>query len=219
MATLTELRPRRPRTYAGGPGTVAVTADEAGRFTRFAISMQRLEVPPGTSTVWQIGNDIAASRNRACEDFDGSWLWFIDDDHAFSSTVLLELLAHDLPIIGPNVLRRQQPFASTACVQDAVLNLRGRPARGVVKVQHTGSSGLLIRREVIESLEPPWFELGNGVSEDVNFCRKAADAGWPIHVDLGVRLGHVTTTVVWPHHDGEDWRTGLSIADGCEVLL
>lgn len=224
-ATVGTVSPLRPGAVAPKAkpwrtaGTVAVTADEAGRFTRFAISIQGLEWPRGTATVWQIGNDIAASRNRACEVMQGDWVWFVDDDHAFAPDVLLRLLDHGLPLVAPNVLRRQQPFASVACVDDAVLDLRTQPATGLVAVQHTGSSGLLIRREVIEVVEPPWFELGNGISEDVNFCRKAVAAGFDIHVDLGLRLGHITTTVIWPHHDGETWRTGLSVADGCEIML
>lgn len=203
-------------------GTVAITADEAGRYTRFAICMQGLRIPPDWNTLWQIGNDIAGNRNRACESIQGDWLWFVDDDHAFAPDVILRLLTADVDIVAPLVLRRQQPFAPVACLDDEVLDLSDQPGEGLLEVDHTGSSGMLIRRSVIEAIEPPWFELGydpkQTISEDVMFCRKARAAGFDIHVDLGTRLGHITTAVVWPAYD-DGWLTGLSVADGCEIKL
>lgn len=211
-------RPLR-RLGVGGrltPGTVAIAADETARYTAFAMSLQNLEAPAGSVTLWQLGSDVAAGRNRACESLQGDWLFFVDDDHAFAPDILMRLLNHDKPIVAPNVLRRHQPFKSVACVDDKVLELEGEPR--LVEVQHTGSSGMLIRREVIEAVEPPWFELGNGISEDVNFCRKARAAGFDIHVDLGTLLGHISTVVIWPAYDGK-WSVGLSLMDGSEIGL
>lgn len=199
-------------------GTVAVSADEAGRYTQFAMAMQGLRLPAGTKTIWQMGNDIAGNRNRACADMLGGWLWFIDDDHAFPSNIVARLLAHDVDIVAPVVLRRQQPFLTVACKNDEILDLRDHEADGLVEVEATGSAGMLIRRNVLETLGSPWFELGNGVSEDVAFCQKARAAGFKIHVDLGVRMGHITTCAVWPVHDSEHgWVTGFTIADGFQL--
>lgn len=204
------------------PGTVAVSADEAGRYTQFAMSMHALALPLETSTVWQIGNDIAANRNRAVEGLlrgGGEWLWFIDDDHAFSPSIVAHLLEHDVDIVAPVVLRRQQPFAPVACVDDRILDLSSCPNEGLIKVQHTGSAGMLIRREVLEAVEEPWFELRNGVSEDATFCQKAAEAGFSIYVDLATRMGHITTCAVWPAWSEEDgrWLTGYTVADGFKL--
>lgn len=199
-------------------GTVAVTADEAGRYTRFAISMQGLQVPAGSKTLWQVGNDIAGNRNGACADLHGDWIWFVDDDHAFKPDVLLRLLALDLDIVTPLCLRRMQPFLPIPCVDGDFMDLSRYTGDEVVEVEHAGSSGMLIRRHVIEALEPPWFQLGNGVSEDVAFCQKARAAGFKVHVDLGVRLGHITTAVVWPVWDEErGWLNGFTIADGAQL--
>lgn len=207
------------------PGTVAVTADEAGRYTRFAISMQGLWMPAGTKTVWQIGNDIAGNRNAACEQMDGDWIWFVDDDHAFPGDILLGLLERNVDIVAPLCLRRVQPFLPVACGLDGDfldLNLCGEDE--LVEVEHTGSSGMLVRRRVLEEVAKPpgrrvWFQLGDGVSEDVVFCRKARAAGFRVHVDTGRRLGHVTTAVVWPAFGEGRWRTGLSVADGAELVI
>jgi hypothetical protein len=201
------------------PGTIAVTADEAGRYTRFAISMQMLQAPAGTGTLWQIGNDIAGNRNSACESFSGDWIWFIDDDHAFRPDVLVALLARNVDIVTPLCLRRTNPFLPIPCVDEDFMDITRYRGDELAEVEHAGSSGMLIRRRVLEAVPKPWFELGNGISEDVNFCRKAVQAGFKIHVDMAVRLGHITTAVVWPVYDDERWYTGFTIADGAKLAI
>lgn len=212
------------------PGIVAITADEAGRYTRFAISMQGLAIPHDSRSLWQVGNDISGNRNSACEqllrDDAGSWIWFIDDDHAFEPAILLRLLERDVDIVTPLCLRRVQPFLPVPCVDDDFMDItRYRPDE-LVEVQHAGSSGMLIRREVLEAIEPPWFELGydddgRRVSEDVTFCRKATAAGFAIHVDIAVLLGHITTAVVWPRFDEDEgrWLTQFEVADGAKLWI
>ena len=201
------------------PGTVGVCASETGRYTVFAIAMQGLQSPPGSVTKWRLGSDTASARNDVCEQMVGDWVWFMDDDHNFAPDILIRLLQRDVPIVSPLCLRRTQPFYPVSTVDDNVLDVTRYGPDELVPVQFTGSAGMVIRREVIEAVEPPWFELGNGISEDVNFCRKAAAAGFPIYVDLGVPLGHITTCVIWPSHDGERWLTGFDIADGASLAV
>lgn len=206
---------------AVSPGTVAVTAAETGRYTRFSISMQGLEIPQGSHTKWQLGSDIASARNKACAEVDGDWVWFIDDDHAFHPDILTRLLNRNVDIVTPLCLRRQQPFLPVPCVEENFMDVTRYGRDELVEVQHAGSSGMLIRRRVLEAVEAPWFELGNGVSEDVMFCRKAKEAGFQIHVDMGVRLGHITTAVVWPawSEDEDRWLTAFEIADGAQLAI
>lgn len=210
---------------AHAPGVVVVSADEAGRFTQFAVSMQGLQMPASSKTTWLVGNDIAGNRNRGADDLlsepGREWLWFIDDDHGFSPGILNALLAHEVDIVAPVVLRRNKPFATVACNLDGeTLELAGLPDRGLLEVEHTGSAGMLIRRHVLEAIAAPRFEHRTGVSEDVTFCQKARAAGFQIHVDLGARMGHITTCAVWPVHDPElGWVTGLTIADGFQIAI
>ncbi len=210
------------------PGTVVALAGETGRYTQFAICMQSLafRVPHGSSIRWVMGNDIAESRNQACAEIDGDWIWFIDDDHAFQEDILVKLLSHGVDIVTPLCLRRNQPFLPVPCVDDDFMDLNLYGESELVEVQHAGSSGMLIRRRVLDALEPPWFELahepdGRPVSEDVNFCRRAVEAGFKIHVDTGVRLGHITTAVVWPTWSEEEgrWLTGFTVADGAQLAI
>ncbi len=206
-----------------GPGTVVVLSGETGRYTQFAICAQSLShhLPPGSTVKWLLGSDIAEARNQACEQIHGDWVWFIDDDHAFEPDILLRLLTRDVDIVTPLCLRRTQPFLAIPCVDDGFMDLTRYGPDDLVEVDHAGSSGMLIRKCVIGAVEAPWFELGNGISEDVNFCRKARQAGYTIHVDLAVRLGHITTAVVWPVWSEEEqrWLTGFTVADGAQLAI
>lgn len=203
------------------PGTVAVTADEAGRYTQFAICMQGLLIPPGSKTLWQVGNDIAGNRNRAVEQMDGKWIWWIDDDHAFPPGILKELLRHDVDIVAPLCLRRQQPFdpvSFTSRDSITVLPLHDLPESGLVEVEACGSAGMLVKRHVFDALEPPYFRMTeDGISEDIYFSDKARAAGFKIHTDLGTPLGHITTAVVWPTYAEGEWRTGFTLGDGFKL--
>ena len=93
------------------------------------------------------------------------------------------------------------------------------PAEGLIELQAGGCAGMLIRREVLEAIEPPWFEYTDR-SEDIVFCEKAKEAGFNIYCDLSARLGHVTTAFVWPstNQDG-DWFVGLTIGGKMDLLI
>lgn len=216
---------RLPKVYP--PGIVAVTADEAGRYTRFALSMQGLTsfIPGGSRSLWQVGNDIAGNRNNAVEQLldneEGQWIWFVDDDHAFEPTIIQRLLDRDVDIVTPLCLRRVQPFLPIPCVDDDFMDITRYQSDELIEVQHAGSSGMLIRRHVLEAVESPWFEQANGISEDVAFCRKAREAGFAIHVDAAVLLGHITTAVVWPRWNDDEgrWMTQFEVADGAKLWI
>lgn len=58
-----------------------------------------------------------------------------------------------------------------------------------------GTGAMLIRRDVLERMDGPWFEYSHGAeSEDLTFCRKARGLGFQIHADLGTICGHVRMT-------------------------
>lgn len=211
-------------------GTVGILAGEAGRFTQFALCIQAVgfQMPVGTSIKWSLGSDISESRNQLAEEITGDWLWFVDDDHGFAPDVLHRLLDRDVDIVAPICLRRQSPFLPVPTGLDGnFLDLQKHEPDELVQVLYSGTSGMLIRRRVFEALEQPYFELGeregsgNRVSEDVNFCRKAAEAGFQIHVDLSARFGHMTVATIWPEWDEDKgcWGTGFTIADGAQLHI
>lgn len=72
----------------------------------------------------------------------------------------------------------------------------------LMEVDGCGSHFVLIRRDVVEALTPPYYVfLGDThAGEDFYFCRKVKEAGFPIYVDLSVQTGHI---------DSEDHDYGI----------
>jgi GT2 family glycosyltransferase len=66
------------------------------------------------------------------------------------------------------------------------------PENKLVMVDATGMHFTLIRKEVFEKIERPYF-VYDTTSEDMNFCKKAKKAGYEIYVDTGLEIGHLSS--------------------------
>jgi hypothetical protein len=203
-------------------GSVGVVSNDTGRFTVFTASMVGLEMPPGSGVIWASGSDIVLGRNSCVERMRGEWLWFMDDDHAFEPGLLMQLLSHNVDVVVPVCLMRQKPFFPVELTAEGqALDLTTAPRTGLVELYAAGTAGMLIRRRVFERLEPPYFAHGD-TSEDFIFCARLRELGIPIHCDLGARLGHVTTTVIWPDVTaGPDpsWCVGFQVSDSYMIQV
>ena len=209
------------------PGTIGICANDTARFTAFSVSLAGIQSPPGSQIAWAVGSDIAEGRELLVrERMVGDWIWFIDDDHAFTSDVLMNLLAWNEDVVGAIYLNRQQPFRPTTLVDEGkVIDLASVPSEGLAEVYATGTAGLLVRRSVFTKVKQAWpekpiFEKRMGQSDDYLFCKKLRALGIPILVDLGERLGHITTTVIWPDvlDDGRRVVT-FQTSDTCTVSI
>jgi len=72
------------------------------------------------------------------------------------------------------------------------------PYNELIPVDIAGTGFLLIRREVFEKVEYPWFkcyEKGQA-GEDLYFCVKCKEKGIQVWVDSSVHLGHIATPYV-----------------------
>jgi GT2 family glycosyltransferase len=214
-------------------GLVGVIANDFARVSAFTSSisyLMRYGMPEGANIEYLIGGDWCGARNTLVEmtlDSDAEWLWYMDDDHVFGPDLLLKLLQKDKPLTVPVCLMRTPPFQPVTFVERNKENkfqylpayMPDMPAEGLIELQAGGCAGMLIRREVLEAIEPPWFEYTDR-SEDIVFCEKAKEAGFNIYCDLSARLGHVTTAFVWPstNQDG-DWFVGLTIGGKMDLLI
>lgn len=212
-------------------GVVGIIANDSARYSLFASCVTRLNLPKDAQLEWLIGGDWCGARNTLGEivlkeGFD--WLWFMDDDHAFAPDILTKLLVHDLPLVTPVCLTRVTPFAPVTFTERIdektflPIYLPEQKESGLVEVVAGGCAGMLIKREVFEAIpqteDKPWFEYGTA-SEDIIFCNKAKEAGFKIYCDLGTRLGHITTAVVWPTvHEGE-WGVGFNIGRDTNIVI
>lgn len=207
-------------------GIAAVIANDSARHTLFWSCWKHLQIPSDWRVEHLIGGDWCGARNTLAQmtlDSGADYLWFMDDDHAFQPDLLMKLLRHDLPLVVPVCLGRQAPFAPVTFTENLGtldgyegyerkrLALPEHSPNELVKLVAGGTAGMVIHRDVLEAVGGPhWFEYGF-VSEDLLFCDKAVAAGFEIYCDLGARLGHITTAVVWPTVHDEEWTVGVTI--------
>lgn len=169
------------------------------------------------------GPNLVESRNLQARTFltsDSEWLWIVDSDMTFEPDTLDRLLAEadpvERPIVGGLCFgRREDRYFPTLYVIDADDEgwiFDDFPDDGLVGVPPpdrlaTGAACLLIHRSVLEKMadhypEPyPWFdnEIGaNGGprSEDIVFCLRAGELGFPVFVHTGIKTGHVKRYVI-----------------------
>jgi len=79
------------------------------------------------------------------------------------------------------------------------VNMSTYPAGELIRVAGTGSAFILIHRTVLEAVRllngDNWYtqvayENGSPISEDLSFCYRANNAGFPIHVATDVKTTH-----------------------------
>lgn len=212
-------------------GAIGVIAQDDARDTMFWISLFGLAHPPNTRIEWGITSDRCIGRNSCAKralEAGSEWIIFLDDDHAFPPSLLTQLLAHDVPVVGALYLQRCKPFlpiaytAKTAGGFYVPLRLNEYAPDELIEVHAVGTGGMLIRSEVLREVPYPWFEQQGGASEDLMFCEKVNDAGLgPIYCDLGARMGHFMQSAIWPAYnpDGEKWQNGVILSDGYRLDL
>ena len=209
-------------------GIVGVIANDSARYSLFSSCIDRLVLPDGWRKEWLIGGDWCGARNELCrlvlEDKEAEYLWFMDDDHAFPRSMLTKLLAHGEKLVTPICLTRVYPFAPVQYVEKIAdaqylpVKLSDAEPGGLVEIKAGGCAGMLIHRDVIEAIEPPWFEYTDR-SEDIVFCEKAHANGFKLYADLDVKLGHITTAVVHPTVRDGEWRTGFTIGRDYNLIV
>lgn len=150
------------------------------------------------------------------------WLLCVDSDMTFEADALERLVRSadpvERPIMGglcfgriyqghgkghapsvnwqPTIYYRQDEWMSQPAFQYP---------QGVVPCSETGAAFLLIHRSVLLELHrmygQTWFDNipgetpGQWAGEDLSFCRKAVAAGFPVHVNTDVKIGHSKTVV------------------------
>ena len=212
-------------------GSVGIIADSTARYTEFTECLLGLttRMPVNTQVRFKVGPDRGVSRDWLVADSlerGSEWILFLDDDHSFPSTLLMQLLSHEEPIVASLYLLRQPPFWPIAYESKSAdglytaLDLKGCEGSGLVPVVAAGTGGMLIRSEVFYEIEPPWFLHTDEHSEDLYFCDRAIAAGFPIFVDLEARLGHITPVNVVPsHHPDAGWLATLVVGQAMNVGL
>lgn len=188
----------------------------------FAFDLQKMMARLGASVVADGMMDIRTfmiqgtlvhcARNDLVRDAlnktDCTHVFFLDSDMRFPWQSLLRLLAANKDIVGVNYSVRKgipKPVAFADLEAKGEFQRFLQPTRQpftgdqYVKVHGLGMGMVLIRREVFEAIQFPWFETvydkvnRKWVGEDVDFCIKARAAGYDVWCDtvLSEEIGHV----------------------------
>lgn len=165
------------------------------------------------------GPNISTARNKQAREFlktRADWLLIVDSDMAFEPDSLERLMVEadpeKAPIVGGLCFgKTQKPdgrleYWPTLYQFDKDLKsyrFNEWPENTMLPVNATGTAFLLIHRSVLEAMgdkfgdrEPwVWFEEinfnGHVYGEDVTFCMRAQQCGFPIHVHTGVEITHM----------------------------
>ncbi len=104
---------------------------------------------------------------------------------------------------------------------------------GLFPVYACGVSGMLVKREVFDTLDDPWFELGRTnpeeIGEDTYFCEKLRASKFAIEtpdgpcaawVDLDLVFGHTAPAAAWPTRmENGAWTIRLQWENGANIVI
>lgn len=129
---------------------------------------------------------------------DATHILWLDDDMRFPPETLAVLLLHDKPIVGCNCPRRSSPVKPTATRGGNYVYSNGKT--GLEEVETIGLAVMLTKTEVFREIPQPWFATAFAkhspekkyIGEDVFFCGRARERGYPILIDHGLsqKIGH-----------------------------
>ena len=164
---------------------------------------------------------LAFNRNKLVTQFlehSLEWLCMVDTDIVFSTDAVSRLLDSADPIERPVISALYFVFENGVKTPAAYLNT-AKPGEDldvraiaetndkvVGRVFATGAGFLLVHRSVYETIQKDsggdtcWFREGvidqRDFGEDISFCIRAGISGFPVHVNTGVRVGHIKSAML-----------------------
>jgi GT2 family glycosyltransferase len=176
--------------------------------TAWAIGFRRLAYPENSSETFLYGMPWDHARSLACQrmlETGYEYLFFLDDDVIPPPDAITRLLSRNKDIISGLYYRRQNPIypvmmrevdgTGATWITDAKMG-------EMIEADLVGAGCLLIKRKVLEIMNPPWFiwkcdpfrfpdlQQFERCSEDYHFCRQARSLGFKIFVDTSVQCTH-----------------------------
>jgi GT2 family glycosyltransferase len=205
-------------------GIIGVPTSQIGRYSEFWESLNQLERPAGTIVRVGKGGSVALNRNGLTSimlEQGLDWIFYVDDDQIFQPDTLLRLLADNKPVVSGTYCAKHYPFPPHVYWQNEngdVVPRNVKDESGLLSVGSVGAGALLVRRDVIEKMDCPWWTLGqihkDKWGDDVDFCRRVRLAGFEIWIDLSVPVGHKLNGTVWPTQKGYRLEIGDTTFEG-----
>lgn len=165
----------------------------------------------------QLGPTIDVNRNvlveRALSDPATTHILFLDSDTVLPYDMIARFLKFmemdHVHMMSGIYYQKNIPFRTTQFMEfDEKKSTRIRVADyqegELVKIQSAGAGALLIKREVFDRIEQPYFKFilsdtGNRyLGEDIYFFRKTEEAGLNLYVDTSIICQHMNGTTMFP---------------------
>jgi hypothetical protein len=200
---------------------IGIPTEEYGRRADFYDYFNLLQKPANTMVMFSHDRSPAHNRNIIVEQaliHECTHVLFVDDDMAFKSDALYQLLAHDKDIITGLYLRRDyphQPLAFDFMDDDGkcLYMYLNDNDNGLKPIVAAGLGFCLIKTEVFKKMEKPYFRLGELESDqwcdDIGFFHRVkTTTDVKSFVDLDCKVGHIGTLIIWPSYEKNMWLTG-----------
>lgn len=161
------------------------------------------------------------ARNRASMELlkgDFTHLLMLDIDHVHPADIIQRLARwvvkdpKKYQVVGGLNFRRSEPYDPCAYKigQDGSMwTIAWEKEDEILEVDRLGTGSILIAREVLETIPPPWFVNDYSQAwrdawpgEDIGFNKKCQESGIKMWVDLTVTSPHITPAII----DGNTWE-------------
>ena len=135
------------------------------------------------------------------KDIKCDYVLWLDSDMMFPSTTALRLLAHNKDIVACNYMKRSKPLKTVAYTDltnwDSWLPLE--PKDDLIKVEGVGMGCMLMKTEIFNSLQKPYFEFTykgdtqDWYGEDFMLLTKLRLNGFNVYIDtiLSMDIKHL----------------------------
>lgn len=147
---------------------------------------------------WDIGRNNYLIREFLKSDADVFIKMDIDQVYPSNYFDIFVPLVRRYKVIGPSIRDRFAPFRQLAFSswRDGLVDFDTMDLNGVKEIPYAHSN-LFITREVLEKIDPPWYEdswdkygIKRTKHVDFTYLDKIKDAGYPIYINLDVKVGH-----------------------------
>ena len=139
---------------------------------------------------------ICDARTNAVEEamrLECTHVMMIDTDHTFLPDLVDFLLADDKDIVGAVAYKRTPPYFPCVFAKkedEDFYRSVNVAKKGVMRCDAIGFGAVLIKMDVFFKIPMPWFWIDRQ-GHDINFCEKAKQFGFDIHVDTDLVIGHM----------------------------
>lgn len=124
-------------------------------------------------------------------------LMMIDSDMTFHPQSIEFLERHKKPFVTAKAFKRVEPYQP--CFYTKVEKKDNQwymespieYSEGLLPIQGAGMACCLIRREVFEQIDKPYFFPEKNLGEDLTFCQKLKEKNIEMYVDTTLQFGHL----------------------------